>query len=91
MYRYTLATDVDSIGWQDLSMESHPDKVMTCELCIDARGYAAHEVMCPPSWIWLDEQSAPDLSTGGLRYLAIRSDHGLSFIVEHSCYVAANA
>jgi len=91
MYRYTLAAAVDSIGWQGLSMESHADKVMTCELCIDAREYAAHEVMWPASWIWIDEQTAPDLSTGGLRYFAIRSDHGLTFIVEHSYYSAASA
>jgi len=91
MYRYTLAAAVDSIGWKNLSMESNPDKVMTCELCIDARGYVAHEVVWPSSWLWLDEQSAPDLSTGGSRYFAIRSDHGMTFIVEHSCYVVANA
>jgi len=87
MYRYALTASVDSIGWQGLSMESHPERVMTCELCIDARGYLAqHEVTWPLSWLWLDEQSAPDLSTGGLRYFAIRSDHGLTFIVEHTCY-----
>jgi len=91
MYRCALADSPDSIYWQSLSMESHPERVMTCELCLDARGYVAHEVTWPLSWIWLDEQSAPDLSTGGLRYFAIRSDHGLSFIVEHSCYVVANA
>jgi len=92
MYRLELDTEPDDIHFQNLSMESHADKVMTCELCIDANGYrSGHEIFWPLSWIWLDEQTAPDLSTGGLRYFAIRSDHGLSFIVEHSQYVVASA
>lgn len=90
MYRLTLANEPDSIFWQDLSMESHPDRVASCEICIDAKGYpVGHKIAWPSSWIWLDGQSVPNLFVGGLRYFAVRRDKRLTFIAEHTYCIAA--
>jgi len=87
MYRYVFPIEAGTTAWNNLTMEQHSDRVITCEICIDSGLSSNQTLTWPVSWIWMDEQTAPDLSRGGLHYFALRSDQRLSYIVEHTHYL----